>query len=323
VRPTVIAFNNDCQHENRKKHGKDRKGQQRWKCLDCGATFISDEARPLGDMRIELADAVKVLKMLLEGMSIRACERITGMKRDTICDLVLLVGENCARFMETFIRDVDAKVIELDELWDFIRLKARTKERLGRIGEEDGDSWTWLAIDADSKLILSHAVGLRDESTCDRFLKQLNAAVAGDCQVKSDGLRLYTNRVPFHLGSRASFAQLVKTYGHEQQENRYSPAAIIGTEKTVRFGNPDEDRISTSYSERLNLSVRMHVRRFTRLTNAHSKTYAHHAAMTALFVAWYNVCRPNMALGKGVTPAMAAGITENKWDLETLLRAAA
>ncbi|HEV2968674.1 MAG TPA: IS1 family transposase [Pirellulales bacterium] len=317
----MIAFN--CQHENRTKHGKDRKGQQRWKCCDCGATFISDEQRPLGDMRIDLAEAVKVLKMLLEGMSIRACERICGMKRDTICDLILLVGENCARWLETAIVGVEAKTIELDEIWDFIGMKSRTKERLGRLGDDCGDSWTWLAIDADSKLVLSHAVGLRDDATCERFLCQLNSATTGNCQVTSDGLRLYTNRVPLQLGSRVSFAQLVKTYGHEQQENRYSPAAIIGTEKTVRFGNPDEDKISTSFSERLNLSVRMHVRRFTRLTNAHSKTYQHHAAMVALFVAWYNFVRPNTALGKNVTPAMAAGITKNVWDLETLLRAAA
>jgi transposase-like protein/IS1 family transposase len=319
----MIAFNHDCQHENRKKYGRDRKGQQRWKCLDCGATFISDEQRPLGDMRVDLDEAVKVLQMLLEGMSIRACERITGMKRDTICDLILLVGENCARFMETTIRDVEAKVIELDEIWDFIRLKARTKERKNLIGGDDGDSWTWLAIDAESKLILAHAVGLRDEATCERFLRQLNNATTGECQVTSDGLRLYTSRVPFALGSRVSFAQLVKNYSSSQDETRYSPAAITGIEKTVRFGHPDEDLISTSYSERLNLSVRMHVRRFTRLTNAHSKTYQHHAAMVALFCAWYNFCRPNTAHGKGVTPAMAAGISENKWDLETLLRAAA
>jgi transposase-like protein/IS1 family transposase len=312
-----------CDHSERTKHGKDRKGNQRWKCSKCGATFTSDEQRPLGDMRIDLTEAVRVLNMLLEGMSIRACERITGMKRDTICDLILTVGENCARLMETMIVGVEAKVIELDEIWDFIRLKARTKERLGQIGEDDGDSWTWLAIDNETKLILTHVVGVRDEAGCERFLRQLNTATTGPCQVTSDGLRLYTHRVPFHLGSRVAFAQLVKNYASSQTENRYSPATIISAEKTVRFGNPDEDKISTSICERLNLSVRMHIRRFTRLTNAHSKTYQHHAAMVGLFVAWYNLVRPNTALGKNVTPAMAAGVTSFRWDLESLLRAAA
>jgi IS1 family transposase len=275
-------------------------------------------------MRIDLADAVRVLNMLLEGMSVRACSRLTGMKADTICNLVLNVGEKCERFLREAVRGVEAKQIELDEIWDFIRMKNRTKEKLGRVGEDIGDSWTWLAIDVDSKMILSHAVGLRDESTCERFLKQLADATTGECQITSDGLGLYTYRVPMLLGSRISFAQLVKTYGNAvQTESRYSPAQIIACEKIPRFGQPDEDEISTSRSERLNLSVRMHVRRFTRLTNAHSKTYQHHSAMTALFVAWYNFCRPNMALGKGVTPAMAAKLTSTRWLLEDLLRAAA
>jgi len=170
---------------------------------------------------------------------------------------------------------------------------------------------------------LSHAVGQRDEPTCRRLLTRLNDATLGRVQVTSDGLNLYTHNVPLLMGSRVDFAQLVKSYTSSQVETRYSPATISGIDKTIRFGNPDEDLISTSYSERLNLSVRMHVRRFTRLTNAHSKTHRHHAAMTALFVAWYNVCRPNMALGKKTTPAMAAGLTNHVWTIETLLTQAA
>lgn len=312
-----------CQHEKRTKHGKDRKGQQRWKCSRCGATFYTNEARPLGNMRTDMDDAARVLSMLLEGMSIRACSRLTGLKPDTICDLIVQVGENCARFLLENVQGVEAKRIELDEIWDFIRLKSRTKEKKGQNAGNDGDSWTWLAIDADSKMILSHAVGLRDAATCDQFLQQLDGATSGRCQVTSDGLGLYTYGVPNHLGSRVDFAQLVKNYSSSQTETRYSPATITGIDKTVRFGNPDESKISTSYSERLNLSLRMHCRRFTRLTNAHSKTHQHHAAMVAIFVAFYNYCRPNMALGKNVTPAMAAGLTGYKWSIETLLRAAA
>ena len=175
---------------------------------------------------------------------------------------------------------------------------------------------------AKSKLILSHTVGLRNESTYDRFMRQLVGAVKGQCQITSDGLPLY-RRVPFYFGSRCSFAQLTKTYSSTQTETRYSPATIIGAEKVVRFGNPDKDKISTSYAERLNLSLRMHVKRYTRLTNAHSKSHKHHAAMTALFVAWYNYCRKNTGAGKKCTPAMAAKLTGHVWTIKDLLVQAA
>lgn len=311
-----------CTHEKLTKHGRDRHGKQRWKCAKCGATITREMERPLGDMRLPMEKAVAILRMLLEGMSIRACSRLTGVDKNTICDLVLLVGENCNRFLAKAVKNVAAKFIELDEIWSFVFCKSRTQERLGH-GPDVGDSWTWLAIDADSKLVLSHIVGKRDESTCRTFLIRLNNATTGRCQVTSDGLGLYTYNVPMYLGSRIDFAQLVKQYSHTQIETRYSPAAIISAEKTPRFGTPDEDRISTSYAERLNLSLRMHVRRFTRLTNAHSKKNDHHAAMIALFVAFYNFCRPNEALGKKTTPAMAAKLSERALTLEELLTAAA
>ena len=252
-------------------------------------------------MRLDPAKAVQVLKMLLEGMSIRACERMAGVKRDTICDLVLHVGTNCQHFLENNVPAVAAKTIEMDEIWSFVGCKARTKEALQRT-DDCGDSWTWLAIDADSKMVLAHAVGLRDEQTCQRFLTRLSSATIGRCQVTSDGLRLYSLNVPFYMGSRVDFAQLVKNYSSTQVEGRYSPAAITGIDKTVRQGEPDEDKISTSYSERLNLSLRMHMRRFTRLTNGHSKSTKHHAAMVALFLAWYNFCRPNMCSERKCLP---------------------
>ncbi|MCA9122193.1 MAG: IS1 family transposase [Planctomycetaceae bacterium] len=305
-----------CQHENRSKHGKDRNGNQRYKCRRCGVTFLSEDNRPLGDMRLPIDKAVMVLKMLLEGMSIRACERITGVKRDTICDLVLHVGGNCDRFLEANVKGVQAKFIEVDEIWDFVLCKQKTKEARGRTGDV-GDSWTWLAIDAESKMILAHHVGQRGESDCKKFLSRVNDATVGRCQVTSDGLSTYTNNVPFTFGSRCSFAQLIKNYKSSQSETRYSPATITSIEKKPRFGNPDNAHISTSYSERLNLSVRMHVRRFTRLTNAHSKSATHHAAMVAIFVAWYNFCRKHETV-KG-TPAMAAGLAEQKWSINELL----
>jgi IS1 family transposase/transposase-like protein len=311
-----------CQHTNLAKHGKDRKGQQRWKCRSCGVTIVrADHERPLGDMRIELDDAARVLSMILEGMSIRACERITGMKRDTICDLVLHVGQNCDRFLGESVQNVPAKFIELDEIWSFVKCKAKhAKDK--NLGPEVGDSWTWFAIDADSKMILSHVTGDRSENTCRRFLNRLNEATIGKTQVTSDGYACYTNNVPLCMGTRVAFAQLVKSYASSQSETRYSPATITGIEKVPRMGNPDESRISTSYAERFNLSVRMHVRRFIRLTNAHSKTPEHHAAMTALFTTWYNFCRKHETL-KGKTPAMACGVADRVWTLKELLAAAA
>ena len=150
-------------------------------------------------------------------------------------------------------------------------------------------------------------------------MARLSKATLGRCQVTSGGHHAYSNAVPFHMGSRVDFAQLIKSYSSSQSEARYSPAEITGIEKQVRFGNPDMDKVSTSYSERLNLTIRMHLRRYTRLTNAQSKSFRHHAAMTSLFVAWYNFCRPNTALCKKVTPAMAAKITEEKWSIAKML----
>jgi Transposase and inactivated derivatives len=315
-----------CEHNKLTKHGKDRKGCQRWKCAHCGTTVTNDEhTRPLGDMRIDEDKAAMVLGMLLEGMSIRAVERMTKMNRDTICDLVLLAGENCDRFLCDRVKGIKAEAIELDEIWGFVGCKQKTANAKLR-GDECGDAWTWLAIDADTKLILSHVTGKRDQATCQRFLVRLNAATVGRCQVTSDGLGNYTHSVPFYMGTRVDFSQLIKTYKSSQSETRYSPAVITGIEKVVRMGNPNEERISTSYSERLNLSVRMHNRRLTRLTNAHSKKASHHAAMQSLFAAFYNYCRPNLALRSGKqkrTPAMAAGLANRVWTIRELLASAA
>ena len=201
-----------CKHENPKKHGRDRNGNQRYKCPKCGATFTSNEERPLGDMRIPMDKAVQILSMLLEDMSIRACERLTGVKRDTICDLIVHVGENCDRYLEANVRSVESKEIQLDEIWDFVACKNRTKAKDKSKGDEVGDVWTWLAIDANSKFVLSHHVGDRGEQSCTAFLTRLNNATTGRCQVTSDGHKTYTYGVPLAMGSRVDFAQLIKSY---------------------------------------------------------------------------------------------------------------
>jgi IS1 family transposase len=172
-------------------------------------------------------------------------------------------------------------------------------------------------------LILAHQVGHRDSNTCWTFLMKLKIAVgSGRFQLTTDGLKAYTNNVPYAFGMQVDFAQLIKTYESSQETTRYSPAKILSTEKLPIFGEPEEDRISTSHIERMNLSVRMQLRRFTRLTNGHSKSPKHHVAMQALYFAWYNFCRGHETL-KGKTPAMASGLADKVWSVRELLERAA
>jgi transposase-like protein/IS1 family transposase len=310
-----------CRHERLVKCGKNRNGSQRWKCRDCQRKITGEYARPLGTMRLDPAKAADVLCMLLEGLSIRACERLTGVRRNVIGDLILTVGQQCEQFLLRTVRNVQSRFIELDKTWSFVMAKAKTVMRKN-LGEGIGDSWLWLGIDADSKLILGHHVGQRDSTSCNDFLSRISAATSGKCQVTSDGFKSYVHGVPLAFGSRCSFAQLVKNYSGGQYEHRYSPPRISSITVTPRFGVVDEDRVSTSFAERLNLSVRTHVRRFTRLTNAHSKSLKHHSAMVALFVAFYNLVRRHESLQK-TTPAMAAGLTDHVWSMQELLTAVA
>ncbi len=253
------------------------------------------------------------LSLMLEGMSIRSVQRLTGLCRQTLADLILLVGENCQRLLEAKVKSVAVKDVQLDEVWSFVGAKQKNAGK-----NHAGDSWTFIAIERETKLILAHQVGQRDGATCCALLEKLNAATVGRFQLTTDGLRAYTLNVPFILGTRTDFAQLIKTYASTQTETRYSPATIISAEKVPQFGNPDEDRISTSHIERFNLTVRMTLRRFTRLTNAHSKSLKHHVAMQAIFIAFYNFGRKHEAL-KGQTPAMASGLADKVWSVKELL----
>jgi IS1 family transposase/transposase-like protein len=307
-----------CQHETRHKHGKDRQGNQRYKCALCGQTFVDDAVKPLGDLRTSMKEATMALSLMLEGMSIRSVQRLTGLCRQTLADLILLVGENCQRLLDAKVKAVPVKDIQLDEIWSFVGAKAKN----ARDGKHPGDSWTFIAIERNTKLILAHQVGQRDSATCCELLTKLNIAALGRFQLTTDGLKAYTLNVPFVLGSRVDFAQLIKTYASTQEQTRYSPARIISAEKVPQFGRPDEDRISTSHIERLNLTLRMTLRRFTRLTNGHSKSLKHHAAMQAIFFAFYNFSRKHEAL-KGKTPAMASGLADKVWSIKELIELAA
>ncbi|HMO83653.1 MAG TPA: hypothetical protein PKC18_01900 [Lacipirellulaceae bacterium] len=307
-----------CQHESTKKHGKDRKGNPRVRCCLCGKTWTAVD-RPLGAMRTSVKEAAAVLSLLLEGMSIRAASRITGLKPNTICDLIVQVGDNCERFLAE-IKGVEAKDVQVDEIWSFVACKEKTRAASRYTGDE-GNSWTWLAIERNTKLILAHHVGQRDGESCATFLGKLDRATAGRFQLSSDGLGAYTLNVPFTFRGRVDFGQIIKTYGGGSSTGRYSPAKIIGAERRAMYGEPEPDRVCTSHIERMNLTVRMQVRRFTRLTNAHSKSLTHHRAMQAIFVAWYNFCRKHETIK--ATPAVAARLAEKAWTMRELLERAA
>ena len=311
-----------CTHETRHKHGKNKCGNQRYKCADCGLTFVDDSTSPLGTMRVTMKEATMALSLMLEGMSIRSVQRLTGLCRDTLADLIVLVGENCQRLLADKVKGVEARDIQVDEIWSFVGMKEKARASRG-YSQEYGDSWTFIAIERDTKLILAHEVGNRDSDTCWAFLMKLKNSIGnGRFQLTSDGLKAYTSNVPFAFQSQVDFAQLIKNYSSTQETTRYSPAAIISTEKLPIFGEPEEDRISTSHIERFNLTLRMSLRRFTRLTNGHSKSLRHHVAMQALFVAWYNFGRKHEAL-KGRTPAMASQLTDHVWTIKELIERAA
>ena len=307
-----------CEHTNSKKDGKNRNGTQRYKCKDCGVRF-SDE-KPLGAMRTSVDKAAMALSLMLEGMSVRATERLTGLCRQTICDLILVAGEKCQAFSDSMIVDVQAEDIQCDEIWSFCGMKQ--KQATARsLGPEVGDSWTYVAVERNTKLILATYVGQRDLCHTDRFLKKLERAVdtSNRIHVSTDGWHGYQYGVPFALGSNVDFGMLIKRYASQQSETRYSPATIISAEKVPMFGNPSEDRICTSHIESLNQKIRMHLRRFTRLTAAHSKSLDHHIAMQHIFFCWYNFCRKHSTIRK--TPAMASGIVDRKLKLKSILSA--
>ena len=265
--------------------------------------------------------AVLVLSLLTEGMSIRAAERISGHHRDTICRLVLLAGEKCEALLATMNQNVEVENVECDELWAFIGMKERTRAKKGIKDPEVGDSYTFLGLDADSKLILTHHTGRRTAAHTDAFVEKLDQATAGRFQLTTDGFWAYPDAIGYHLGTRTDYATLIKEYGTEtQEERRYSPPRIIATTKTTVHGKPDEARICTSHVERLNLDTRMQNRRFTRLTNAFSKSARHHRAAVAVWAAAHNLVKMHSSIR--MTPAMKAGLVNRPWSVADLLAAA-
>jgi len=312
-----------CQHQTCKRFGYFGKRRiQRWRCTSCRSTFCEPHPRLTRATMISQPDlAARAIQCLLEGCSIRSTERLTGLNRNTIMRLLILAGHRSERIMDTMMRGLQPRYLQVDEIWTYVAKKARKARH--EESKEIGDQWVFVGMDAQTKLVASFRVGKRSWETTTGFMEDLYKRMAENhrTQLTTDGFNFYKTAVPDNFGLDVDFAQLVKLYGDYGQHDaaaRYSPSPIIEVISKVRTGNPDPDHISTSFVERQNLTMRMQMRRFTRLTNAFSKNLENLKAAVALHFAHYNFCRVHSSLR--VTPAMEAGLTDHVWELPELLQ---
>ncbi len=269
--------------------------------------------------RLTTEKRAQIIGCLVEGMSIRATVRVTGAAKNTVTKLLVDLGNACSEYQDRVLRDLPCKRLQFDEIWSFCYAKQKNvpEEHQGEYGY--GDIWTWVAIDADTKLVPSFLVGNRNVEDATAFVCDVASRVKGHVQLTTNGAAQYLQAVDYAFGPEIDYAVLQKVYGNDPQgQKRYSPAACLGTETKVVSGNPDKEHISTSYIERQNLTMRMGMRRFTRLTNGFSKKAENLAAAVALHFMYYNFVRPHQSLAKPYprTPAMAAGVTNHMWTLK-------
>jgi IS1 family transposase len=256
----------------------------------------------------------RILHLLCEGQSIRAVTRLTGASKNTVTKLVVDAGHACTEYQDRVLRNLPSKRVQVDEIWNFVYAKNDNVKTAKAAPSDAGDVWTWTAIDADTKLLVSWLVADRSSDSACIFMDDLKERLANRVQLTSDGHRPYLVAVDEVFDKDVDYAMLQKIYGAEPGgEKRYSPAKCIGAQKREITGNPDPNHISTSYVERQNLTMRMHMRRFTRLTNAFSKKIENHACAVALHSMYYNFVRLHQTLK--VSPAMAAGVTDRLWEM--------
>jgi IS1 family transposase len=275
--------------------------------------------------RLPLAKRAQILGMLAEGMSLRATSRFADVSINTVTKLLVDVGAACEGYQDRMLRDLKCRRIQCDEIWSFVYAKQRNvpEEHKGEFGY--GDVWTWVAIDADSKLVPTWGVGRRDGQTAAAFIRDLAERLTTRVQLTTDGHKVYLEAVEGAFGNNADYAMLIKMYEGDSgksapAERRYSPAVCTGSREQTITGNPDAAHISTSFVERQNLTMRMSIRRFTRLTDAFSKKVDNHKAMIALHYMHYNFGRIHKTLR--VTPAMEAGVSDHVWSLEEIAQLA-
>lgn len=268
--------------------------------------------------KLPVAKRAQILSMLCEGSSMRAIRRITGVSLNTVTKLLIDAGKACWAYHDEHVRNVQATRVQCDEIWAFCYSKAKNVAKAKAAPDGAGDVWTWTAIEASNKMIVSFMVGGRDGEYALAFMDDLRSRLANRVQLTTDGHNAYLRAVEEAFDD-VDYAQLIKIYGEapESAKGRYSPAECTGAKKVRVLGNPDWDHVSTSYVERSNLSIRMHQRRFTRLTNAHSKKFENHAWAVALHVTFYNFTRIHSSLR--MSPAMAAGVSDRLWDMSDIV----
>lgn len=273
--------------------------------------------------KMPVAKRAAIIRALVEGNSIRATARLTGTAKATVLKLLVELGEFCSAYQFYKLTNLPTKRVEVDEIWAFVGAKEKNATKDGQ-----GDIWTFTALDADSKLMISWMVGQRRSDDARSFMKDVARRLANRVQLTTDGHNMYIGAVEYAFKwNGADFAQLVKEYGPSSEPDaarKYSPAECTGAHKEWVMGNPDMDLVSTSYVERSNLTIRMGQRRFTRLTNAFSKKAENHAHAVSLFFMHYNFCRAHQTLTKAnggikTTPAMASGLTDHVWTVEEIL----
>jgi IS1 family transposase len=269
--------------------------------------------------KLPLATRVQILSMLVEGSSMRSIARVADVSFNTIAKLMIEAGEACAAYHDETVRNVKAKRVQCDEIWAFVAAKQKNVPNMKTPVDGAGDVWTWTALDADSKMIISYLVGGRDSDYALAFMDDVAARLANRVQMTTDGHRAYLEAVEGAFGADVDYAQLIKIYGAspDSAKGRYSPAECTGIKKNRIEGSPDLAHVSTSYVERMNLNIRMGNRRFTRLTNAFSKKIDNHLHMLSLYFCHYNFCRVHKTLR--MSPAMSAGVSETLRDVEWIV----
>ena len=281
-------------------------------------TFLTDQAYNISMNKLTTEKRCAVVSALVEGCSIRSTVRMTGVAKNTVTKLLVDLGQVCSDFQDQTLRNLTCKRLQLDEIWSFCHSKAKNvpDDKKNTFGY--GDVWTWVAIDADTKLVPSWLVAGRDAGSARAFVDDLASRLANRVQLTSDGHKAYLEAVDGAFGGQVDYAMLIKIYGAAPEgEKRYSPAECIGCDQRVVSGNPDQQHVSTSYVERQNLTMRMKMRRFTRLTNAFSKKVENHAHAIALHFMHYNFARIHQTLRS--TPAMKAGVTDHLWSIEEIV----
>src|ERR1700683_419496 len=308
-----------CSHEGTKKFGYcGRKRVQRWRCLQCKATFIEPTSKPLANHTTEIVIAARAWELMMDGSTVRSISRLTGLHIHTILALMVTAGEKCEKLLDKMIRNVRPNFVEVDEIHSMVG--CHEKRLRWDAPKEWGSVWCWLGIDRETKLIISHYVGDRDANSAWHFMRSLRARTEGIFQLTSDALKCYPDAVDAHFANQIHYAQLIKLYSSPDitgPDWYGATSRVTGTIPSIRSGQPDKRYISRSHIERLNLSLRVHLRRYVRRTNAHSRKLANHKSCVSLFVAWYNLVRVNTAIR--MTPGMASGLTSTLWTMRDLL----